>query len=842
MAGPLTGVRVLDLTTGVAGPYATKLLADHGADVIKVEPPGGDPARRDGPFYRDEPHPEGSGRFLFLNTNKRSVVLDLARAADRALVRTLAAGCDAVVEDLPPGRLAEIALGYDDLDGLRPGIVLASITPWGQTGPYLGYRLTDLVAQGMGGPMLWTGSAEREPLRLGGGGALALAHAGAVAALAVMIALYRQRQTGAGDHIDLSIYETQAGSRDRASPYVLNHVYNGMEPKRQLRGSTLASGARPCLDGYVNITATGPRLPEFLRMIGRDDLAGDPRLRERSRDGSLFEEVETSYLVWLMEHTKAEAAAIAQDHRLYAGQLTTIPDLVADPHFRERGAWETIDHPHTGPIAYPGRPFIMAASPRPPARRAPLLGEHDAEIRAAAAATPLVALPKRPAGNIAARLPLAGVRVADITAVWAGPHVTQLLAEWGAEVIRVEPITRIQPSTRSAERRSTRAMEEERGRLGIAGGGSYPDYDPGARPWDRNSSFNSHARNKRSMVCDVMTEEGRRRFLELIACCDVFVENNVPETIDRARITYDDLRPVRPDLIMLRMPAFGLNGPYRNYRGFGTHLEGMVGHHVVRGYPDGSPDEGGEVFTADAVAGVQGALAVVMALLHRARTGQGQQIEMAQAENFLPMLGELILDWTMNRRDPSPWGNRHRNHAPHQAYPCRGDDQWIAIDVATDAEFAALCAVLGCPALATDPRFTAAAVRRAHLAELDALLAERTRDRNKFELFRALQAAGVAAGPLQTAAERLVCPQLTDRGFFEFLDHPEVGRRLNPGLMWRMARTPNRLRRGPVTLGQDNAYVYHDLLGMPAATYERHVAAGIIADSYSPEAFATLAI
>jgi crotonobetainyl-CoA:carnitine CoA-transferase CaiB-like acyl-CoA transferase len=384
MTAPLDGLRVLDLTTGAAGPYATKLLADHGAEVIKVEPPGGDESRLAGPFPRGEADPESSARFLFLNTNKRSIVLDLADDADRRIVEGLAAQCDAVIEDRLPGELDALGLGYERLQALRPGLVLASITPWGQSGPYVdaGLRLTDIVAQAMGGPMLWTGSAEREPLRLGGGGALALYQAGGVTALAVGMALVRQEQTGLGDHIDVSIYETQIGSRDRAAPYLANHIYNGIEPKRRASGGTLASGMRPCMDGYVNIAGTGVRLPRFLEMIGRGDLAGDPAIAEGARDPDLAGEIEAAYMLWLSERGKREAAETAQQHRLLAGPVNSIADLPEEAHFRDRGAWETVDHPHTGPLEYPGRPFIMNASPRPPARRAPR-GRHPASARAA---------------------------------------------------------------------------------------------------------------------------------------------------------------------------------------------------------------------------------------------------------------------------------------------------------------------------------------------------------------------------------------------------------------------------------------------------------------------------
>lgn len=403
-------------------------------------------------------------------------------------------------------------------------------------------------------------------------------------------------------------------------------------------------------------------------------------------------------------------------------------------------------------------------------------------------------------------------------------------------MIRIEPTTRIQPTTRGAERSTSQALERQRAALGIAAGGSYPDFDPGTDPWNRNSGFNSHARNKRSMACDVMTEEGREHFLRLIEQCDVVVENNVPETIDRARITYPSLHERRPDLIMLRMPGFGLSGPYSHYRALGTHIEGLVGHHHARGYPGGTPDEGGDVFTADAAAGVQGALAVVMALRHRDRTGRGQQIELSQAENFLPFLGELILEWNMNQSDRGSWGNRHRGHAPHQAYPTLGEDEWIAIETEDDAQFAALCQVLEIGDLMLDPRFATMEQRKVHETEVDVRIAACTLQFDKFDLFRRLQAVGVPAGPLQTASERLHCPQLESRNFFVELDHPSVGPFRYPGPMWRMANTPNDLRRGPVTLGQDNEYVYCDLLGLGRDEFKTLVERGVVGTTYSPGA------
>ncbi len=432
-------------------------------------------------------------------------------------------------------------------------------------------------------------------------------------------------------------------------------------------------------------------------------------------------------------------------------------------------------------------------------------------------------------------LPLDGIRVVDITVVWAGPHCTQLLAEWGAEVIRVEPRQRVQPSTRYAETRVTR---EDVRRLHAAGQGAlyaYPDLDPGERPWNRHPHFNSHARNKKSMTLDIMTPEGLDTLKRLVAVSDVVVENNVPETVERAGITYEELREANPRIIMLRMPAYGLSGPYRNYRSFGNHMEAMTGHHYLRMYPDMEPAAAGNSFTADAVGGVHGALAVLMALRYRRLTGNGQQIELPLAENFLPYLGEYVLEYTVNGRDPEPQGNAHPYRAPRGVYPCRGEDRWIAIDIISDDEWRAFASECG-EAWAGDERFARNAGRLAHRDEIDGLIAAWTRGHEAPELFRRLQTAGVTAGPVQDEAAAYACEHLRDRGFFEPLTHPDCGTHEYPGLNFRMANTPNRLRRHPVTLGEDNEYVYREILGLTEDEYRFLSERGHIGTDYTPAA------
>jgi crotonobetainyl-CoA:carnitine CoA-transferase CaiB-like acyl-CoA transferase len=831
MPGPLEGIRVIDLTRGVTGPYATKLLADFGADVLKIEPPAGDPTRRHGPFPGDVSDPEQSGLFLNLNTSKRSFVLDVAAPGASETLLRLASEADVFVEDFAPGEAAESGWGWETLREVNPGLVMASITPFGQTGPYRDYRASELTLQAMGGPMHATGHREREPLKLAGH--FASHHAGLTAALAIMLARYRVERGGEGDHIDLAVYECQAGSRDRRVINLTIAAYTGMAPGRMATAAPrMGAGVRPAADGYVNLMGAANRLPRLLKLIGREDLIGHPALEGPAAlvADELYEEVEGSYHAYLADTPKLQAVAEAQQLGILAGAVMTVSDVLADPQYRDRGFWDRVEHPVAGTLEYPGRPFVMSASPRPELRRAPLLGEHNDEVaeQLATAPRPDPAASKTSTSQPLS-LPLAGVRVAAITVVWAGPHVTQLLAEWGAEVIRVEPVNRIQPYSRGAETVVPKALMLEMAERGLPG--RYPNHDPGDEPWNRNAAFNSHARNKKSMACDIMSPEGRDAFLRLIEQCDVLVENNVPETIDKAGIGWEELRAVNPRLVMLRMPAFGLDGPYHGYRAFGLHVEAMIGHTHLRGYPDAGPEVLGETLASDAISGVQGALAVMMALRHREQSGEGQLIELPLTEGFIPTLSEFIFDFTMNGRDPPPQGNRHRSHAPHNVYRCAGDDDWIAIDVATDAEFASLCAVLGAD-LATDPQLATAEARHQHLEQLDAEITTLTAGRDKEQLFRELQAAGVCAAPVHNALEALADPQLQARGFFEELETPTAGTHQYPGLMFRMERTPNSLRTPPVRLGEHNEEIYLDLLGFDREQYDAMEAAGLIGTRY----------
>lgn len=384
----LSDIRVLDFTQYIAGPYCTKLLADYGAEVVKVERPGtGDGACRVGPFPSDTPHPEKSGTFLHLNTNKRSVTLDLKTDEGRQIALDLSARVDVVVESFRPGTMEDFGLSYEALSGANPWLVMTSISNFGQTGPYRDWRGSELIFYGMGGELYSTGVSEKEPLKLGG--TVGLYQAGTIAAYATLGAIFAARDNGSGQHIDVSIMETQTGSIDRRMSMLLAYQYNGEITVRAPLGSATGSGGfpsgvYPCADGFFQFTGGGNYFPRVLEMLGYpDELSGDEWLTpEAQADEDMQGLFDAVFYPWLLERTKSEIWEVAQKSRVLSGPLNTMEDLHHDPIFHQRGAFAEAEHPEAETLRYPGRPFIMGATPWAIRRPAPLLGQHTDEILA----------------------------------------------------------------------------------------------------------------------------------------------------------------------------------------------------------------------------------------------------------------------------------------------------------------------------------------------------------------------------------------------------------------------------------------------------------------------------
>jgi len=379
----LADITVLDLTHYIAGPYCTKLLADFGADVIKIErPDGGDPARRYGPFPHDEPHPEKSALFLHLNTNKRGVTLNLKTSAGRDLFKALIQGVDVLVENFSPRVMPRLGLAYETLEALNPRLVMMSISNFGQTGPYRDYRAQDILIYAMGGPMRATGVAEREPLKMAGN--LMQYQAGTMAATATMVGIFAARLHGIGQRIDLSLFETHAGTVDRRSTYLTAYAYAGEESTRQSQGpqDALPRGIYPCLDGYICIYVTDEWWPRLAHMLERPDLLTDPRFATplARRNPEHQPDFDAIFYPWLLERTKQEIMERAQAARVLMTAVNTPEDVLHDRHFQARGFFVEVQHPVAGRVTQPGAPFRMTATPWAVRRPAPRLGQHNEEI------------------------------------------------------------------------------------------------------------------------------------------------------------------------------------------------------------------------------------------------------------------------------------------------------------------------------------------------------------------------------------------------------------------------------------------------------------------------------
>ena len=379
-SGALEGVRVLDLTHLITGPFGTRYFADFGADVIKIEPPWGEPGRTLAPFLGDDPHPEKSGIFFFLNRNKRGITLNLKTASGKQIFRRLLATADIVVENFRPGVMAGFGFDYDALAAIRPNIVMTSISNFGQTGPYRDFKGSELVLYGMGGEMYSNGMADREPLKMAG--TAGLLQVGAATAAGTIAAYAGAQFQGFGQYVDISIVEALAASPDRRTPAILGYqwTHGGVSQRMHSQDEVFIVGTHPCADGYIEIFITVAQFPLLFEMIGRPAELADPKFDTIPGRIEHKGEVDAAFYTFLAEHTKLEVWLAAQRAHVLCAPLYTTEDLLNDPHFNARGFWAKVKHTVMGEVTMPGIPMRLSETPIEIRRPAPLLGEHTAEV------------------------------------------------------------------------------------------------------------------------------------------------------------------------------------------------------------------------------------------------------------------------------------------------------------------------------------------------------------------------------------------------------------------------------------------------------------------------------
>lgn len=845
--GALAGYRVLDLTDE-HGWMCGKVLADLGANVIKIEPPGGDPGRARGPFYGDKADPHQSLHWFAYNTSKRSLCLDLTRPRGRDLLRDLVREADFVIESSPPGYLDTLGLGYAALRDINPAVILTSITPFGQSGPYRDLKATDIVCMAMGGFMSLTGEAGGRPVRL----TLpqAALHAGVEAAVASLLAHLWRTRSGEGQHIDVSMQACVVWTLMLAPGFV---PCLGTIPTRQGPCYDWIGYPRrlnfPCADGHVAMFLVGniwgstsmqalTRLmqaegmaPPF--MVDKDwlnwnvtELSGPQGQAESAR-------LDEAVMAFTRTKTKQELYEAALTHHLLLAPVSNAADLCANEQLQARQYFVPVAHPelHTS-FAYPGAFGKFSRTPCQPPVRAPLIGEHarqvlqeflhleEASIDGLEADGTIVCRPRQetpsaiPTGprpqsvpghatRTPAALPLAGLRVLDFSWIGVGPISTKYLADHGAEVIRVESW---------AHPDGLRYLMPHVG--GVIGDNcGYP--------------FAACNTSKYSVSLNLTRPEARDLARRLVAMADVVTESYTPGVMHKWELDYDSLVRIKPDLIMLSTCMQGQTGPHAHYPGFGNLMAGLLGFYELTGWPDGAACAIYGAYT-DFVAPRFVALCLLAALEHRRRTGQGQYIDVAQSEASLHFLAPALLDYTANGRIMQRQGNRDPHLAPHGAYACQGDDRWCVLAVATDAEWQRLCEVAGHPEWLQDARFTTLAARLRHADALDALLASWTRTQPAEAVMTRLQAVGIAAGVVKNMRDLRVDPQLQHRGFWVELDHGDLGPLALEGHQFRFSTMPHRPRFARPGIGEHNAYVLGELLGLSAAEVTRLEAEKIV--------------
>jgi crotonobetainyl-CoA:carnitine CoA-transferase CaiB-like acyl-CoA transferase len=774
----LAGYLVVDLSSGIAGAYCTRLLADGGADVVKVEPPEGDWLRSwtaSGTPVR--PSADGA-LFSFLAGGKQSVVAEPDRAEDLRFVAELLDAADAVVWSRG-SRLAEAAsLAPAQVRRSHPHLTVTAITPFGLDGPWCDRPATEFTLQAWSGGIvgLGRGTPDRAPVYVGGQVGEWLS--GAYAAAGTMTSWRRRGDSGRGELVDLSMLETQ----------ILCLTYHPVTFYEQLGRPWRTSrvvyvpGVSTAKDGLVGLgCGTAQQWFDLCVMLGHPEWMDDDRpLVISKRAAELAPQIQD----WIAERTVREICDLAAAFRIPHAPIGNGSNAPTLDHFRARESFRT--NARDG-FVEPAHPFrLKPAALRTPGP-APRLGEHTGINRDR----------RRVARPVAAanpgQLPFSDLRVLDMTAFWAGPSCTHVLAMLGAEVIHLESTAR--PD-------GTRLL---------AGVPTTVD-----AWWEKSGIFSGLNTNKKSLTIDFQDERGLELLRRLIPTCDVIVESYTPRVLERIGLDFDAIRALRPDAVLVRMPGFGVDGPWRDDGAFAYVIEDASGLTWLTGYPDQNPFE--PYSLGDPNAGLHALNALLLGLEHRHRTGEGVLIEAAMVDAALNVAAEQVIEFSAYGSLLQRSGNRGPAAAPQNLYLSAGVDEfgradcWVAIAVASDPQWIALRTALGEPEWAMDPALLDAAGRRSAHDLIDEHLGDWCLGRGADEIVETLWSAGVPVAKVMQPHRQSELPQLAAREFFESVDHPVNGTIPHSTLPIRFSDGPSRLhvRHAPL-LGQHNAELLAEL-------------------------------
>lgn len=769
---PLSDLRVVEVSDRIAGEYCGKLLVDAGADVVTVEPADGNPSRRRTASGSEPPDGADSPLFSYLNAGKRSITTlsdDLVAAADVVVVTATRSG--AIGRGIDPQRMLTA----------NPRLAVVSISDFGWTGPWAERAATEFTLQAWSGLTGFRGEPDGPPISIGGD--LGEYMSGSFAAFGALAVRRRVRRGGPGEHLDLSVLE--AITLMQSSEWLHTQLL-GVGP---IMRSTEVPSIEHAKDGYVGMTMiTGQQWLDFAAMVECPEFAEIPELRFQLGRAKHREWIREQIGPWLRERTVAEIVELGQLFRLPIAALgngSTIPDM---DHLRERGVY--VSNP--AGFRQPRPPWLMSSAQPAPIRKAPSLGEADGEIDWRR---------RKPAAAAERRLPLEGLRIIDLTAFWAGPSATHSFAAFGADVIKVESIQRPDGIRYS--------------------GGMRTDVDDW---WEYGWVFHAMNTNKRSVTLDLQSAEGIRHFKSLVGQADAVIENFSPRVLDHFGLGGDVLLKVNPRLVVVRMPAFGLGGPWRDRVGFAPTMEQIAGLAWVTGMPDGAPipPRG----ACDPLAGAHAAFVLLAALEFVDDTGIGQLVELPMIETVLNVTASQTIEFEVFGDVAERRGNRGHPEVTQNIYRCAGDDDWAAVSICNDEQWQALLQLMGRPSWADG--LTTVAQRRVEADEIDRHLAEWFASQT-LDVVERLADAGIPAAEVPSPSLVTDNPQLRHRGFLERLDHPRTGPGLYPCPPFAHLNGMSRwLFRAPPTLGQHTREVLGALCGLTERDFEKLAAADVI--------------
>jgi len=794
----LSSLRVLDLSEGIAGAYCTKLLVDAGADCIKIESPVGDPLRH----WSASGTPagaRGSALFRFLHTSKNSAVADLQSADERRFVLDLASRADIVVTSARPGTLEALGLGYEDITQRAAAVIVVSITPYGYGGPWSQRAATEFTLQAECGSTGSRALPENPPLSAGG--RVGEWIAGTFAAVAALALRREAERTGQGDFVDVSILECMSVS---FNVYESLHAQLSADPEAFAAGferTNETPAIEPTKDGWVGLTTvTGDQWASFSTLMGRADLANDPGLANILTRWKRRTEIADAIGTWTKQHTVDEILSLAAEHRIPAAPLGDGKTIPSFDHVRERGIF--VDHPG-GDFVQPRPPYRITGVTARPFEPSPALGSTSP-------ATSLANWPSRPGSLISSDSrsngPLAGLRVIDFSALWAGPLVGLLFAALGADVIRVESGSRPDPIRLAATTRNA----------------------PTDKWWEYSWLFHGANAGKRGVAIDLRQPSGLGLAWQLIEGADVIVENFTPKVFDSFGVTADEIARRNPQAIYLRMPAFGLDGPWRDRGGFTQTMEQLCGFAAVTGFVDGAPTM--PRAPCDPLGGLHACFAALVALSHRDQSGSGALVEAALIEAALNVAAEVVVEQSATGLPVPRCGNRSSVLAPQGVYQS-ADGQWLAVSVESTAQWYALRTWLGSPEWADSSALDNSARRAEIHDQIDAALNQVINVKSAVIARDELIEVGVPVGIVITPPYIDRHPQLLAREFFEKLEHPIAGTLLYPGLPFKLTSKLDRWFERPApTFAQHNQEVLMDELGCSSQEMVALRATGAVSD------------